>query len=319
VRATARFCPRCGVAIQPAVTPPHASPYSSGRLKSPVPSFRQQKRTRILGPNAPAQEKAGSSEWRVRYLFAIAGAICACVLGCNIAMTSIIGCRAIPFLQVICNSLWDTGDGASIPVGTGVAQKPSATPEHAVQGATRTPVSTLVQTVTLSAPMALPTATITEPPQITSGIPAFTDAPDFTLTDMQGEPFHFDLFRASNVGKVIVLNFWQAGCPKCLDEFTSLTRLNNDYRDRVIIIGVFSSNSSNAQVARDAALNIVGQLKITYRQLIDVGTYTADMYGDRESSAPYTVVLKPNGKVCKSFTIGVSYDAHKQIVNACIR
>ena len=60
-------------------------------------------------------------------------------------------------------------------------------------------------------------------------------APDFTLTDLDGNEVNLSDFR----GKVVFLNFWAVGCPPCRFEMPEMEALYQEYKDRdVVIIGV---------------------------------------------------------------------------------
>ncbi len=57
-------------------------------------------------------------------------------------------------------------------------------------------------------------------------------APDFTLTDMAGNPVSLSQFK----GKVVILNFWATWCPPCRDEMPSMEKLYNEYGDKGLVM-----------------------------------------------------------------------------------
>ncbi len=60
-------------------------------------------------------------------------------------------------------------------------------------------------------------------------------APDFTLTDLDGNAVRLRDFR----GKVIFLNFWAIRCPACRAEMPAMEEVYQEYKDEgVVIIGV---------------------------------------------------------------------------------
>jgi len=60
-------------------------------------------------------------------------------------------------------------------------------------------------------------------------------APDFTLTDLDGNTVHLTDLR----GKVVFLNFWAIGCPPCRFEMPAMEEVYQEYRDEdVVIIGI---------------------------------------------------------------------------------
>jgi len=60
-------------------------------------------------------------------------------------------------------------------------------------------------------------------------------APDFTLTDLDGNTVRPSGFR----GKVVFLNFWATWCPPCRAEMPEMEEVYQAYKDKdVVIIGV---------------------------------------------------------------------------------
>jgi len=70
-----------------------------------------------------------------------------------------------------------------------------------------------------------------EKPTSTSGLVGHA-APDFTLTDMQGQKVTLSQFR----GKVVVLNFWATWCPPCREEMPSMERLHRDLESKGLVM-----------------------------------------------------------------------------------
>jgi peroxiredoxin/cytochrome c biogenesis protein CcdA len=59
-------------------------------------------------------------------------------------------------------------------------------------------------------------------------------APDFTLTDIDGETFSLADFR----GKVVILEFFATYCGSCTDEIPHLKAVQNEFSTRVVIISI---------------------------------------------------------------------------------
>lgn len=67
--------------------------------------------------------------------------------------------------------------------------------------------------------------------------------PDFTLTDLRGEPVSF----SSLEGRVVVLNFWATWCPPCRREMPLLDDIQREYGSRgLTIVGVDLAEPSEA-------------------------------------------------------------------------
>ena len=60
-------------------------------------------------------------------------------------------------------------------------------------------------------------------------------APDFTLTDLNGNRTSLSDFR----GKRVFINFWATWCPPCREEMPAIELFHQEYKDRdVVVIGV---------------------------------------------------------------------------------
>ncbi len=60
-------------------------------------------------------------------------------------------------------------------------------------------------------------------------------APDFTLTDLEGNSVTLSDFR----GKVVFINFWATWCPPCRAEMPEIEAIYQDYKDKdVVVIGI---------------------------------------------------------------------------------
>ncbi len=71
----------------------------------------------------------------------------------------------------------------------------------------------------------------TSSPQDIAGI----QAPDFTLTDLEGNQISLSDLR----GKTVFLNFWATWCPPCRAEMPEIEAIYQEYKDRdVVVIGV---------------------------------------------------------------------------------
>ncbi|MEX0780225.1 MAG: TlpA disulfide reductase family protein [Balneolales bacterium] len=99
---------------------------------------------------------------------------------------------------------------------------------------------------------------------------SLTDAPDFTLTNMEGEPFTM----SEHKGKVIVLNIWATWCPPCREEIPDFVELQDEMRDDdVLFVGV-SVDESGWDVVKPFA----DDYQINYPIVVDDGTIN-NLYG----------------------------------------
>jgi len=73
-----------------------------------------------------------------------------------------------------------------------------------------------------------------------SAVAGRPEAPDFSLTDLNGQSHRLSDYR----GKVVVVNFWATWCPPCREEMPSLDRAAQRLaRDGILVLGVASGES----------------------------------------------------------------------------
>jgi thiol-disulfide isomerase/thioredoxin len=73
--------------------------------------------------------------------------------------------------------------------------------------------------------------------------------PGLTLTTLDGRTLNSEDWR----GKVTLINFWATWCPPCRQEIPDLIKLQDKYRDQLLIIGVSSDTGPTELVAKFAA------------------------------------------------------------------
>ncbi len=113
------------------------------------------------------------------------------------------------------------------------------------------------------------------------------DAPDFTLTNMEGEAFSI----SDHKGKVIVLNIWATWCPPCREEIPDFIEIQNEMRDDgVLFVGV-SVDETGWDVVRPFA----EEFQINYPLVVDDGTVYAK-YGPLPG-LPTSFIINKQGQV----------------------
>ena len=84
---------------------------------------------------------------------------------------------------------------------------------------------------------------------------------DFTLTDLQGKPWHLQDLR----GKVVLVNFWATWCPPCRKEMPDLQALYDRFKDQGLVVLAISDEEA-------AKVNpFIAERKIGYPVLLDPG------------------------------------------------
>ena len=86
-----------------------------------------------------------------------------------------------------------------------------------------------------------------------------TVAPDFQLSTFDGTSVHLAAF----LGRPVVVNFWASWCVPCKDEQPALNAVWQNYRDRVVFLGV------DIQDTQRDALNFLRQYTMAYPAVSD--------------------------------------------------
>ena len=121
----------------------------------------------------------------------------------------------------------------------------------------------------------------------------FNPAPDFTVTDAQGNSVKLSDF----IGKPIVLNFWTSWCSSCKSEMPHFNELNSEYKDSTVFLMVDLVDGQRETQAKG----------LSY---IEEQGYTFPVYFDKKQSAsdaysilyiPTTIFIDAEGNIVKSY------------------
>jgi len=98
-------------------------------------------------------------------------------------------------------------------------------------------------------------------------------------------------------GKIIVVNFWATWCPPCLEEMPELSRLQEQYRDRnVIVLGI--STDELDKIREFAKLHPVSYPLLSGNiEAMDLGI----SLGNDKGVLPYTAIINPDGTIAKTY------------------
>src|SRR5678815_5534743 len=114
--------------------------------------------------------------------------------------------------------------------------------------------------------------------------PAFTRAPDFSLTDAVGGIVSI----SGNRGNLILLNFWATWCGPCREEMPSMEQLSRSFGGQGFTVLAVNQRESAAQVERymktnglnfRAPLDTDGRVSASYRVYGIPATYLIDAHG----------------------------------------
>lgn len=132
-----------------------------------------------------------------------------------------------------------------------------------------------------------------------------TDAPDFTLTTIDGKTFKFSDFSK---GKYVVVDFWASWCPDCRKDAPEIVRMYERFHPKgVEFLGVSFDTDKEKWVACVEKLGIpytqVGELKRMAQSAV------AGKYGIKWIPSVY--LIGPDGKVLVSTVL--SYKIEKKL------
>ncbi|KML36888.1 TlpA family protein disulfide reductase [Cytobacillus firmus] len=112
---------------------------------------------------------------------------------------------------------------------------------------------------------------IEDPEGLPIGLEKGSLAPDFELTDMEGNPVKLSDYR----GKAVLLNFWASWCPPCRAEMPHMEKLYKKYKDKKF--DILAVNLTNTEKNNGDAEKFVKELGLTFTIPMDVkGTVGAD-------------------------------------------
>ncbi|UOE54036.1 TlpA disulfide reductase family protein [Cytobacillus oceanisediminis] len=103
-----------------------------------------------------------------------------------------------------------------------------------------------------------------DPEDLPVGLEKGNLAPDFELSDMEGNPVKLSDYR----GKAVLLNFWASWCPPCRAEMPHMEKLYNKYKDENF--DILAVNLTNTEKNSSDAEKFVKELGLTFTIPMDV-------------------------------------------------
>lgn len=133
--------------------------------------------------------------------------------------------------------------------------------------------------------------------QIVSQNPTPTSSTQALFTsnfpDEHGKPQALNQYK----GKVIVLNFWASWCEPCREEMPELSDLHTAYKDKnVVVLGMAIEDVAGVN-------DFLKETKVSYPLFAaDVqGMDIAASLGNNKGVLPYTVIIKADGSIAKTY------------------
>lgn len=140
-------------------------------------------------------------------------------------------------------------------------------------------------------------------------------APDFTLTDQNGETHTLSEYQ----GKTVFLNFWATWCPPCRAEMPEIQTLYEEYGENtgdVIILGVASPNVGQEGTVEDVAA-FLAENNYSYPVAMDDGGAVAGE-GYYVTAYPTTFMIDKDGNIFGYASGQLTLDIMKSIIQQTI-
>jgi len=113
-----------------------------------------------------------------------------------------------------------------------------------------------------------------------------SEAPDFSVTDLEGNPIQFAELR----GRPVIVNFWASWCVPCVEEFPILRDAHERHADDgLVVVGIVYQDRSQA------AATFMSRQDATWAAAADPDGRVAEAYG--VIGPPETFLIGRDGKI----------------------
>lgn len=113
-------------------------------------------------------------------------------------------------------------------------------------------------------------------------------APDFTLTNLNGEEVSLSDYRGQNV----YLNFWASWCPPCRAEMPDMEEIHQEYQDKGLVV-----LTVNLAESKDTVQKFITANDFTFPVLLDPKNEAAKLY--KITSIPVSVFINKDGVIAE--------------------
>lgn len=101
----------------------------------------------------------------------------------------------------------------------------------------------------------------------------------------------------SNKGKVVLVNYWATWCAPCVDEFPDIVKLQNQYRDKgLVVVGVSFDDPDEKDKVVDFANQNKANFPLLMRKSGSLEKFSATLDKRWSGVLPTTYVIDKSGK-----------------------
>ncbi len=134
-------------------------------------------------------------------------------------------------------------------------------------------------------------------------------APDFTLSNLKGE----DVSLSDYKGKVVIIDFWATWCPPCRKGIPDLISLQDQYKDKVAVIGI----SLDRENTKAGVPDFVDKMGINYPVVFFNDQVINDFGG--VSAIPTTFIIDQKGNIVKKIIGLYPKSEYEQVVKELVK
>ncbi len=128
-------------------------------------------------------------------------------------------------------------------------------------------------------------------------------APDFELESLDGTTIKLSEMRDKNV----IINFWATWCGYCVIEMPDLQKLQETYKDDLLILTV------NVGESKEVVQKFMEENKLNLNVVLDKDMAVANNYGIR--SYPTTIAVNKKGEAVRGYVGMLSYEQMELLYN----
>lgn len=131
-------------------------------------------------------------------------------------------------------------------------------------------------------------------------------APDFQLTDLEGNTVNLSDYR----GKTVLMNFWATWCRVCQAEMPHVEKLYQKYKDRDVVI--LSVNATSQEKNTQRVESYVDEQGLSFPVVLDEEGAVLKQY--KVTAYPTTYIIDPSGVIQDRYLGAISYDNMKKAI-----